>query len=164
MEQEEAKISVSEQTNVGDNSANYIEAIKEMKANTVDRAAYDKLRQENKQLLDAFVNGEQLNNPKPDVPVDVDKIRNELFSGNCDNLGYISNALALRKELMERGEKDPFLPYGKNVLPNDDDIAKAEKVANVLQECVDIADGNSDIFTNELQRRLVDPILPRRAR
>ena len=41
-------------------------------------------------------------------------------------------------------------------MPTDDDIKTAEKVANVLQECVDYAEGDSAVFTNELQRRLVD--------
>ena len=36
----------------------------------------------------------------------------------------------------------------------DDDFAKAEKVAAVLQECVDYADGDSNVFTDELKRRI----------
>ena len=43
---EEVLNNVSEQTNVADNSSNYIEAIKEMKANTVDKQAYLKLKEE----------------------------------------------------------------------------------------------------------------------
>ena len=42
--------SVSEQNNVENDSNHYIEAIKEMKANTVDKEAYLKLKEENKQL------------------------------------------------------------------------------------------------------------------
>ena len=55
---EELENSVSEQENVGDNTANYIEAIKEMKANSVSKEAYVKLQQENKQLLNSLVNGQ----------------------------------------------------------------------------------------------------------
>ena len=85
------------------------------------------------------------------------------LSRNCQDLEqYVNQIRVLREELINRGEKDPFLPYGKNILPNDEDIEKAKKVANVLQECVDIADGDADVFTNELQRRMVDPILPRK--
>ena len=64
--------------------------------------------------------------------------------------------MKLREALLEKGEKDPFLPYGKNIIPTDEDIATADRVARVLQECVDYADGDSDIFTNELQRITVD--------
>ena len=51
--------SVSQQTEVND-SIDYIEAIKEMKQNSVTRESYDKLKSENKQLLDALVNGKEI--------------------------------------------------------------------------------------------------------
>jgi hypothetical protein len=41
-------------------------------------------------------------------------------------------------------------------MPTDEDVRTAQKVADVLQECVDYAEGDSAVFTNELQRRLVD--------
>ena len=155
----------SKQENVVSND-NYIEAIKEMKDNTVAKEDYLKLKAENKQLLDTIVRGEQREAEAQTQPVkvNVDELRNDIFNKDLNNLDYISKTLQLRNELIESGEKDPFLPYGKNILPTDDDIAKAQKVADVLQECVDIADGDSDVFTNELQRRLVDPILPRNNR
>ena len=153
--------SVSGQENVVSND-NYIEAIREMKENTVAKEAYEKLKEENKQLLQSLVKGETREAEQKAEPVDIDKVRNDLFTKDLSNLEYIKNALTLREELIKRGEKDPFLPYGKNILPTDEDIEKADKVASVLQECVDIADGNSDVFTTELQKRLVDPILPRR--
>lgn len=57
---------------------------------------------------------------------------------------------------MAEGKPDPFLPVGNQIAPTDDDIAAAERVAKVLQECVDYADGDSAVFTNELQRRTID--------
>ena len=47
-----------ENNQVTDTSVDYISAINEIKQNSVDRAAYDKLRAENKQLLDTLVNGQ----------------------------------------------------------------------------------------------------------
>lgn len=150
----------SRQENVVSND-NYIEAIKEIKENSVAKEDYLKLKEENKQLLKSLVNGETRQVEEKE-PVDIDALRNDLFNKDLSNLDYITKSLQLRDELIERGEKDPFLPYGKNILPTDDDIEKAEKVANVLKECVEIANGDSGVFTNELQRRLVDPILPRK--
>lgn len=150
----------SRQENVVSND-NYIEAIKEIKENSVAKEEYLKLKEENKQLLKSLVNGETRQVEEKE-PVDIDALRNDLFNKDLSNLEYITKSLQLRDELIERGEKDPFLPYGKNILPTDDDIEKAEKVANVLKECVEIANGDSGVFTNELQRRLVDPILPRK--
>ena len=153
---EELENSVSEQENVGDNTANYIEAIKEMKANSVSKEAYVKLQQENKQLLNSLVNGQGIE-VKKEEPVDIDGLRQKLFSAkkhDMTNLEYVSNALKLREALMERGEMDPFVPSGKKIHPTDDDFKKADKVATVLQECVDYADGDAMVFTDELKRRI----------
>ena len=153
---EELENRVSEQEKVGDNTANYIEAIKEMKANSVSKEAYVKLQQENKQLLNSLVNGQGIEVEKEE-PVDIDGLRQKLFSAkkhDMTNLEYVSNALKLREALMERGEMDPFVPSGKKIHPTDDDFKKADKVATVLQECVDYADGDAMVFTDELKRRI----------
>ena len=147
---------VSEQENVGDNTANYIEAIKEMKANSVSKEAYVKLQQENKQLLNSLVNGQGIE-IKKEEPVDIDGLRQKLYGTkkhDMTNLEYISNTLKLREALMERGEMDPFVASGKKIHPTDDDFKKADKVATVLQECVDYADGDAMVFTDELKRRI----------
>lgn len=148
--------SVSPQENVND-STDYIEALKEMKQNSVTRESYDKLKSENKQLLDALVNGKEIE-IKKEEPVDVTKIRKELFNKDkqLSNLDYVSNALKLRDALIERGERDPFLPYGDKVNLTAEHYEKAEQVATVLRECVEFAEGDSGIFTAELQRRTKD--------
>lgn len=155
---DETNNSVSQQENVEQDTNNYIEAIKEIKANSVSKQAYDKLREENKQLLDSLINGKEIELPKQKEPVDVNKIRSTLFDENrpLSNLEYVSNALKLRDELLERGERDPFLPYGQNISPTDEDITKAERVATVMKECLEYADGDSELFTNELMRRTND--------
>ena len=154
--------SVSQQENV-DDSVDYIEAIKEIKQNSVDREAYNKLREENKRLLNSLVNGESID-VKKEEPVDIDELRDKLFNKESTNLEYISNALKLREELMKQGKPDPFLPAGKNIIPTEEDIKTADRVAKVLQECVDYADGDSNVFTNELQRVTVDSVLPKTRR
>ena len=155
---DEINNSVSQQENVEQDTNNYIEAIKEIKANSVSKQAYDKLREENKQLLDSLINGKEIELPKQKEPVDIDKIRSKLFDEDrpLSNLEYVSNALKLRDELLERGERDPFLPYGQNISPTDEDIIKADKVATVMKECLEYADGDSELFTNELMRRTND--------
>ena len=42
---------------VEDSTPDYLAAIKELKQNSVDRSEYDKLKAENKKLIDAVVNG-----------------------------------------------------------------------------------------------------------
>lgn len=155
---EEINNSVSQQENVEQDTNNYIEAIKEMKANSVDKAAYDKLKEENKQLLDALINGGQVTQELQKEPVDIDSLRKRLFGGEAElsNLDYMKTALELREALLDQGSPDPFLPYGQNIAPTDEDIRTADRVAEAIKSCIDYADGDSEIFTNELQRIMVD--------
>lgn len=155
---------VSQQENVDDN-IDYIEAIKEMKQNLVDRSAFDKLKSENKKLLDALVNGQQIETPKEEKP-DVTELRKKLFNkdGNLSNLEYVDTALKLRNALIDAGERDPFLPYGDRVTVTAEMYDKAQAVADGLQECVDFADGDSGIFTAQLQRITKDVLPGRRVR
>ena len=162
---EEKEISVT--GTVEDNTQDYLAAIKELKQNSVDRSEYDKLRAENKKLIDAVVNGQS----GQEEPVftkhskeQIDDLRNELFNSPRDlnNLEYITKAMELREALMENGEPDPFLPVGKQISPTRDDLEGAEKVAQVYKECIDYAEGDSEVFTNELMRRTRDVKLPRK--
>ena len=149
--------SVSQQENLDDTNQ-YIEAIREMKQNSVSKEAYNKLREENKQLLDAFINGKQITIEQSKQPVDVSLLRKKLsdIDNPMSNLEYAKTAVELRDALIDQGEMDPFLPIGHQITPTDEDITKAEKVATVLRECIDYADGDSELFTNELQRRMID--------
>ena len=152
---------------VEDNTQDYLAAIKELKENSVNRSEYDKLRAENKKLIDAVVNGQS----GQEEPVftkhskeQIDDLRNELFNSpkELNNLEYITKAMELREALMENGEPDPFLPVGKQISPTRDDLEGAEKVAQVYKECIDYAEGDSEVFTNELMRRTRDVKLPRK--
>ena len=145
---------------VDDMTPDYLAAINELKANSVDRQKYEELKAENKKLLDSIVNGTEVALPH-DEKKSIEELRANYLKEDQSNLDYISNALKLREALMAEGKPDPFLPLGEQILPTDEDIATANKVASVLQECVDYAEGDSNVFTNELQRRLVDVKIPR---
>ena len=154
---EEEKKAVSGTESQIDTNQDYISALNEMKKNTVSKEAYDKLREDNKKLLDTIVSGQSLEQTEEEV--DVDALRKELFGKSrrdLSNLEYVDKALQLRKALMEKGEQDPFvMKAGRTSSPEAEDFKKAERVASVLQECVDIADGNDSVFDNEFQRRLI---------
>ena len=163
--EEEKEISVT--GTVEDNTQDYLAAIKELKQNSVDRSEYDKLRAENKKLIDAVVNGQ----PGQEEPAftkhskeQIDDLRNDLFNSprELNNLEFITKTMELREALMENGEPDPFLPVGKQISPTRDDIEGAEKVAQVYKECIEYAEGDSEVFTNELMRRTRDVKLPRK--
>ena len=162
---EEKEVSVT--GTVEDNTRDYIAAIKELKQNSVDRSEYEKLRAENKKLIDAVVNGQPGQEEQVVVKhsrEQIDDLRNDLFNSprELTNLEFITKTMELREALMENGEPDPFLPVGKQISPTRDDIEGAEKVAQVYKECIEYAEGDSEVFTNELMRRTRDVKLPRK--
>jgi hypothetical protein len=159
MTDEEKKV-VETGTQVDDMTQDYLATIKELKENSVSRQDYDKLVAENKKILGLYVDGQKGDKEQEaEVVPTIPELREDLFGPRGEgisNLEYIQNALLLRKQLMDKGEPDPFLPIGSKILPTEEDVAIANRVAAVFQECVDYAEGDNAVFTNELQRRTID--------
>ena len=155
--------SVSESEVENDTTNNYIETINTIKKNSVSKDAYEKLQEENKQLLNTIVNGNYYSDEEVEKqreePVDIDALRKEMFSGNCSNLKYAENALKLREEILKRENYDIFLPHGQHIQPTKEDVESVQRVVSCLQHCIDEAEGDSSIFTLELQKSLNDPII-----
>lgn len=146
-------------------SADLINAIKEIKQNSVPREQYEKLQNENRELLDSLINGGQVEMIDTTTKPSIEQLRKDLFSKEAtekgmSNLEFIEKSLALREAIIENGGIDPFLPVGKGVEITRDDYEAAEFTAQQFKECIDIAKGNSEIFTNELMRRTIDNSLP----
>ena len=144
-------------TEAEDMTQDYLAAIKELKQNSVDRSKYEELRAENKKLLESIVNGQEIE-VKAEPKESIQDIRNSLFQENSglSNVEYATKVLELRSKLIAEGKPDPFVPIGSQYQPTDSDIQTAQKVADVLQECVDYSEGDNLVFTNELQRRMID--------
>ena len=152
---------------VEDNTNDYIAQIKNLKENSVSKDDYEKLKADNKKLIDALASGNQIPGvvePKIDAVDKINELRSKLFSkrSNLNNLEYCDTAVKLREALIEKGERDPFLPFGHNVVATESDYETANRVATIMKECIEYADGDSDIFTNELQRRSVDVIITKK--
>lgn len=136
----------------------YIAAIQKLKNETVSKTDYDKLVQKNKELLQALIEGRQMEDPN-ETPADINALRKELFgedSADLSNLEYVTKSLELRDALIKNGERDPFLPWGTHITPTNEDIEAANRAASIFQECIEYANGDSALFTAELQRRTVD--------
>lgn len=159
---EQTSVSGEEQSN---DSVDYIKAINEMKQNSVSREQYEKLKNENKELLDTLINGGQVEMIDPASKPSISDLRKELFSKEAadkgmTNLEFVTKTLELRDAIIESGGTDPFLPVGKGIEITRDDYEAAEFTAQQFRECIDIAQGNSEVFTAELMRRTVDNGLP----
>lgn len=154
--------SVTGQENV-DDSVDYISALNEMKQNSVSRSEYEKLKADNKRLLDSIVNGTSENVevlPKKSI----EELRKNFMKEGVSNLDYWKNALELRERLIEEGQPDPMIPTGVRVAANQMDYDGVEKLISGIQHCIDYADGDSQLFTNELQRITRDVNIPRQKR
>lgn len=135
----------------------YIAAIKELKDNTVSKEDFLKLKKENKQLLDTLVSGQTIEQPKeaPAKPT-IKELTSHLMEEGLTNLEYVQTSLELRQRVLEEEGRDMYCPVGTQYSPTKEDIESAKHVAEELQEMVDLADGSSEIFNAEFQRRTQD--------
>lgn len=151
-------------TEVEDSTADYLEAIKSLKQNTVDRSKYDALKAENKKLIDAVVNGQELDISKTSAKEEtIEELREKVFRNpDQTNLEYWTNVLKLRDRVLEENGEDIFVASSSQYSPNLNDYADAQGVAQAFQEMVDIANGDPQVFLNEYQRRVKEDKLPNR--
>lgn len=162
---EEKELQGTEQVVSGEKGADvsaYINTIKEMKKTYVPRQQLEEAEERERLLLDAVMNGA----PAPEEeaatkvePVDIDKLRNELYGPNAressmTNLEFVTKQLQLRDALIERGDPDPYLPYGIDV--TNDDIEGAQLVADLFKECIEASNGDDEVFTALLGSKITD--------
>ncbi len=140
----------------------YIAAIKELKENTVSREDYLKLAKENKQLLDSLVNGQTIEVSEAKPSVSIDELKKHLTKEGLSNLDYVKTSLELRNRVLEETGRDLYCPLGTQYSPTEEDMNSAKKVAAQLQEMVDFANGDANVFNAEFQRNIVDVNIPRR--
>ena len=154
-----------ETTNEG-TEVNYIEAIKNLKASTVNKDLYDKVVAENKNLIETLVNGTTVSTETAvaESKPSIDELKKKLFKPEKDltNLEYIERTLAFRNALLEETGEDCFV--APNHLDPNYDVdaihAQANKVADVLQQCVDQSDGDDGMFRARLTARINDIYVP----
>lgn len=150
-----------EQTQVEDTQQMYLDEIANLKQTTVSKEDYNKLLNENRNLLKSIVEGKTQDTTVEEQPSrDINDILND-FNGDSTNLDHIKAVLELHDKRLEQGIND-FVPMGHNISPTDEDIEDAQQVYDFLQDLVKTADGNADVFNNEYQRRVKDIPLPKR--
>lgn len=135
----------------------YIDTINDLKQNTVSKEKYNQLLEEKKGLIDALKNGNQYQ-VQEEEKVNIDELRKDLFQSDkpLTNLQYVEKSLQLRNAILERDGVDIFMPNGHKYQYDQSDQDKANYVAQMFQECIDYADGDSQLFTQELMRRTKD--------
>lgn len=115
----------------------------------------------NKKLSNYVLNGGDIGQPEVEEKESIEELRHKAFDNpHQTNLEYITNVLKLRERLMEEGQEDPFVASSSQYTPTIVDYADAQGVAQALQEMVDVADGDPNVFLNEYQRRVKDTTTP----
>lgn len=134
----------------------YLDNLNALKENMVSREEYQKILDDNRKMANALANGINYSGEEAKEPVNIDELRDKLFSPEHQrktNLQYFTEVLQLRDALIEAGENDPFLPFNREYIPTQQDMADAERIATNLKECVECAAGDPAVFNVELQRR-----------
>ena len=149
-----------------DETQKYIDTINQLKANSVSRSDYDKVRDENKKLLEAIVNGKVDESASTEAPAkpSIQELRNKAYGKDAENLSdleYVTTVLDLRDALLEEEGVDHMIPAGKKYSPDLNDQHCAQKAYEALRHCVDVADGDNEVFIQEVTRITVDNGLPR---
>lgn len=140
-----------------------IEEIKKIKENSVSKIDYEKVVAERDKYCKALIDGVKLDKDETKTnkaPVDIDALRKDLFTKDLSNLEFTKKALALRNEIIEKQGVDIFVGSGEKLTPTQEDYNAAQRVADGLQSCIEVSDGNSEIFTRELMRITKDVSLP----
>lgn len=150
--EEQNKVNPTDSTTA---DVNYVEIIDELKRNTVSKDQYLKVVNEHKDLLAKFINNEKIEDNSSEQSYSLDELKEKMNRHNVTNLEYADAALKLRAKVIEETGQDPFLPYGHKVNPTNADIEAANRVAQILQECIDDSEGDSRRFQMELERRII---------
>lgn len=147
---------------IHDNSQDYIAEIQNLRESTVSKKQYQRLLEDNKRLIQSLASGERGEAEGASAGATLEELRKKLSNPeDMTNLEYVTTALELREMIMESGGDDPFLPNGTHARATAADREAAERVAAVMQECVDAADGNDGVFTAQLMARTYDPQIRR---
>lgn len=148
-------------------NTNYIEAINKLRQNSVSKDSYDKLLEENKNLLDSIVNGtaqasaEAENAEKKPT---IEELRKALYypEKSLNDLEYVTRSVALRDALLEETGEDCYVATSHLRTPTDEEYVRAQKCADVYKECIEEANGNNSKFIAALQSRIADVAIPSR--
>ena len=143
---------------------NIVQKLAEVKQNSVSKEEYERVLKLNKDLVNQMMNDQKVEqNDQQDTNYDdiIKSAQEKLFTqdGTLNNLEYCSTALQLRDAILAKTGEDIFVAKGHKISPDETDYEKAENVAQVLREVIEYAEGDSEIFTVELQRRTDDVAL-----
>lgn len=133
----------------------YLDTINDLKKNTVSKDDYRKLKEENATLLSSIMEGRTMSAAEEVKKPTAQELRNKLYGKGCEDLTdleYMTLTCDLRDVLLEEQGIDYMAPTGSQYQADVNDIAAANKSYNGFRHCIEVADGDNDIFLQELSR------------
>ena len=136
----------------------YLAQIQELRKNTVSREQYEKMRDENKKLLEAIVNGSQVGTQEEERPAmrPLEEICKDLLDGNNSNLDYWKYSIEWRDACRATCGFDPWAVNGIKIEAEPEDPEIIERVYEGFKEMIEFADGDSAKFDREYDRHVRD--------
>lgn len=144
-------------------NTDYIEALKELKQNSVSKEKFDALNEEKKKLLEAIVSGQEVQLPEEQEKLETRETYYKKYKENkfSNDLDYWDNFLKLRKATIEEYGADPCVtgsygltPEGNKLEPSYGEVESIEEQMNLIQEFIKEADGNPVVFDTLMQSSL----------
>ena len=159
----EEELKKQQQSESGDvDNTDYIAAIKELKENSVSKDKYDALAKEKKELLNALVNGQGVEQQHEEKLESREfyykKYKENKFSNDLD---YWDNFLKLRKATIKEYGSDPcvtgnygFTPEGGRAEPEYGEKETIEEQMNLIEDMIKESEGNPIVFETLMQSSL----------
>ena len=139
------------------NEKDYLAEIENLKANTVSKEAYEKMRAENAKLIKTIATNQKIEQEsnKPEMTREQKLARHEnlaksiLNSKGKKNIDVVKDMIEFRKLTQELYDVDPATVKVMSNSPAKDtqDLHdRMDKVFDTLEQCVENSDGNDKVF------------------
>lgn len=134
----------------------YITALGDLKANSIEKSEYERILAENAKLTNALASGfrqeVEVNEPEVDIP----ELRKKLLTNKYKNdMEYFKDMKTLRDAIVEKEGVDPFVNQAaENVSA---EISNAEQVAQLIDFALEEADGDPVKFSAVFNSKLILP-------
>lgn len=144
---------------IDDGSIDYIQAINELKANTVEKSKYEASEAERKRLIKALVDGQQVTNPNPaeELPSRLECYKKYKENNFKTDWEYWDNFIKLRDATIKEYGKDPLVtgnyglsPSGEKMEPEYGEAEGMQEFADNMKQLLEETKGDPELFTLRL--------------
>lgn len=144
-------------------NTDYIEAIKDLKQNSVNKDKYDALKSENKKLLEALVNGQEVEAQNEASKLESRDYYYKKYKENnfTSDLEYWDNFLNLRKATIKEYGADPCVtgsygltPEGNKLESSYGEAETIEEQMKIIEDFIEESEGNPIVFETLMQSSL----------